>query len=111
MSKPARTTTRRSVRTREFIKAFEQLPSEIKSLAERIYEIFCAHPDDERLRTNSLEDSKKAKHRDGSYSVQIGYRYRAIYVIDRGPNNDEAEQYCWYWIGSHESYNNFIGSK
>jgi hypothetical protein len=38
----------------------------------------------------------------GSRSVAITRRYRAIYVVDGDTN-------VWYWCGSHEDYNNFVG--
>jgi hypothetical protein len=31
-------------------------------------------------------------------------KYRAIYVVEGGLN-------LWYWIGSHNDYENFIGKK
>jgi len=34
-------------------------------------------------------------------------RYRAIYVVVQEGGQDVAEWY--YWIGSHEDYNNFVG--
>ena len=73
---------------------------------------FLKDPNAPILCTEELHDSRAGHHRNGSKSVRITLRYRAIYVTDRGPPDGKGEkQYCWYWVGSHESYNNFIGSR
>jgi hypothetical protein len=36
----------------------------------------------------------------GIYSVEIGRSYRAIARERRG-------DYYWFWVGTHEDYNNF----
>lgn len=48
--------------------------------------------------------TKKGRHGDGSRSVSITQKYRAIYVPEHGVN-------VWYWIGSHNDYESFIGRK
>ncbi len=45
----------------------------------------------------SLEFSKKG----AVWTVNIGYQYRAIAF-------KEGEDIVWFWIGSHEDYNNLM---
>lgn len=87
------------------------LPGRIQSKAEELFGIFMKDPYDPILENEDLYDTKRGRHRRGSRSVSVTRRYRAIYVVDNGTKGDEPEQYCWYWVGSHEDYNNFIGSK
>ncbi len=54
------------------------------------------------LGNHSLKDTKKGRHRKGSRAVSVTLKYRAIYVVEGRTN-------VWYWIGSHEDYNNFVG--
>jgi hypothetical protein len=94
----------RNVRTDEFRKLFERLPSRIQNLARLAYQRFLQDPGHNSLRRHELEDSDKGRHRKGSISFSITLQYRAICVIDEGVN-------VWYWIGNHNDYENFIGKK
>ncbi len=94
----------RNCRTREFKDLFAKLPKRIQELAKAAYRQFRANPDHPSLRRHSLEDSDKGRHRAGSFSVSITMRYRAIYAVDGTVN-------VWYWIGSHNDYENFVGRK
>lgn len=98
----------RSVRTTPFKRQSKKLPSGIQDLMVRLFKVFQADPSDPRLETEPLYDTRRSRHRTGSRSIHVTLRYRAIYVIDKGKNGDEDEQYCWYWVGSHEDYNNFV---
>ena len=103
--------TLRSNRTKRFNKRLRRLPSHIQDRFESLFQAFQNDPNDPVLQTEPLHDSRKGKHRNGSRSVRITLRYRAIYVIDRGEDGTEEEQYSWYWIGSREDYGSFIGSR
>ena len=96
--------TNRNVRTGEFKKLFDALPEKIRNLAEGAYKQFQKDPHHSSLRLHQLGDSDKGKHRNGSLSVSITMKYRAIFVVDGSDN-------VWYWIGSHNDYENFIGDK
>jgi len=85
-----------------------RLPSTIQEMARQLFEIFKKDPFDPLLHNEDLYDSKKGRHRKGSRKVEITRRYRAIYVIDNGPDGRSEEQICWYWVGSREDYANFI---
>ncbi len=81
---------------------FAQLPDNIKEAAMEAYRLFPQNPNDPSLAHHRLKDTKKGRHKNGSWAVQITRRYRAIYVPVGKVN-------VWYWIGSHEDYNNFVG--
>lgn len=94
----------RNVRTGDFKKLFESLPQKYQDLAGKAYKQFLKNPDHASLRRHDLEDNDKGKHRKGSVSVSITMKYRAIYFVDGTTN-------VWYWIGTHNDYENFTGKK
>jgi len=93
-----------NVRTWRFKDLFASLPERIQGLSEQAYKLFLSDPSHPSLALHDLADSKKGRHRAGSKSVSITRRYRAIFVVD-------GSTHVWYWIGSHEDYNNFTGRK
>jgi hypothetical protein len=98
----------RSVRTTSFKKQFDQLPPSIQALSRAAFKRFRKNPHDPVLENEQLYDSKKGRHRKGSRSVVITRRYRSIYVVDTKDKSGKVTA-VWYWTGSHEDYNNFIG--
>ncbi len=101
----------RSVRTSEFMTRLSRLPKHVQEQAEKAFLLFCVDEFHPALRRHWLANSKSGRHRPDSFAVSIAYHYRAIGTIDNGPDGRDEPQYCWYWIGTHEEYNNFIGSK
>ncbi len=91
-----------NVRTTHFKELLSRLPSRIQELAEHHFRLFLENPFHPMLDNHLLHDSHRGRHRHGSRAVSITRRYRAIYVTDGSTN-------VWYWIGSHEDYNNFLG--
>lgn len=81
---------------------FARLPKNIQEIASAAYATFLENPDHPSLNHHELKRTKKGHHRESSWSVAITRRYRAIYCRDVDDN-------VWYWIGSHEDYNNFVG--
>jgi hypothetical protein len=73
-------------------------------MAVAAYRQFCLDPSHPALRLHRLENRKKSPHKDDSFSVTVCLTYRAIYVVDGDTN-------VWYWIGTHNDYNSFIGEK
>lgn len=94
---------RRNVRTRNFRSQFEALPQRIRELAEKAFQTFLENPHHPVLGNHELKDTHRGRHRKHSRAVSISARYRALYVEDGDTN-------VWYWIGSHEDYNGFVGS-
>ena len=93
-----------NVRTLRFKQQLELLPAHIQQAANDAFALFLEDPHHPLLSNHALADTKKGRHRIGSRAISVTHRYRALYVTD-GPTH------VWYWIGSHEDYNNFIGSK
>lgn len=40
-----------------------------------------------------------------AWSISVGYGYRAMAVIKK---IESDKIYLWFWIGSHEDYNNLL---
>jgi hypothetical protein len=83
---------------------FDRLPANIQEIAKRVFERFCQDPACPTLEHRRLKDTDKGRHHEGSLKVSVTHRFRAIYVPDR-----QSDTNVWYWIGSHEDYNNFVG--
>ncbi len=81
--------------TERFWKAFEKLPSYIQRKARETYQVWKQNPYQPSLQFKPIHPSKPI------YSVRIGIGWRAVGVKD----NDTV---VWFWIGSHEEYNNLI---
>ena len=74
-----------------FWKCYNQLPEHIRRLADKNFALFCENP---------WHPSLGFKKKGGVYTAEIGRHYRAV---ARERNGD----YYWFWIGTHEDYNNF----
>ncbi len=83
---------------------FDRLPANVQEIARQAFQRFREDPASAALEHRALKDTDRGQHRDGSFKVSITYRYRAIYVVDHQTNTN-----VWYWVGSHEDYNNFVG--
>ena len=75
--------------TREFRKLYEELPQEIKELANKNFEL---------LKKDPLHPSLHFKKVGKLWSVRIGDSYRALALKD-------GDEFIWFWIGTHEEYN------
>lgn len=75
--------------TREFRKLYDELPREIKELANKNFEL---------LKKDPLHPSLHFKKVGRFWSVRIGDRYRALALKDKN-------EFIWLWIGTHEEYN------
>jgi hypothetical protein len=87
------------------------LPPNIQRIAQRQFESSGGDPRHPVLEQHILLDTKRGRHRPATYSVEVTKRYRALCVLDNGPDGKGSLQACWYWIGSHEDYNTLLGSK
>jgi hypothetical protein len=94
----------RNVRTKTYKERLARQGARVAELAEYAFRLFLANPEDPALHNHPLEDTHRGRHRKNSRAVWVTLRYRAIYVVDGDTN-------VWYWIGSHEDYNNFTGRK
>ncbi len=85
----------RSVTTIRFRKAYERLPVKIKEAAKIAYRRWKENP-----HHNSLQ-FKQVHKTQAVYSVRIGLSWRAIGV-------KQQKVMIWFWIGSHEEYNQLV---
>ena len=74
-----------------FWRCYQRLPKHIQKLADKNFALFKENP-----RHPSLDFRKKG----GVYTAEIGRSHRAL-ARERGGG------YYWFWIGTHEDYNNF----
>ena len=91
-------------RTKQFNSMFSGLPKQIQQAATNAYKQFRRDPNHPSLSLHPLKDTKKGNHKNATFAVSVTRRYRALFVVEGNTN-------IWYWIGSHEDYNNFTGAK
>jgi len=73
---------------------YNQLPKEIRKLADKNYQLLRSDPEHPSLHF------KKIGNR-GFWSVRVGISYRAL-------GRETAEGIVWFWIGSHAEYDKLI---
>ena len=76
----------------EFWDAYRSLPTDIRDLADKNFELLKQNP-----KHRSLQFKKVGRF----WSVRVGLRYRALAI-----EIDEA--LLWLWIGSHADYDRLI---
>jgi hypothetical protein len=72
--------------------AYDQLPGEIRQLADQNFELLKQNP-----RHPSLHFKKVGRY----WSVRVGLYYRALGV-------ETEEGVAWFWIGSHAEYDKLV---
>lgn len=82
----------RSFALRSFWDCYKALPEHARKLAHKQFRLFRQDP-----RHPSLAFSRKGE----VWTVEVGRGYRAL-ARQRG------EDYYWFWIGSHETYNKLL---
>lgn len=92
----------KSRRNPRFHRAFRKLPTPAQDLARTAYQRFRADPYDPRLDFHDIKGTKAEV-----YAVDVGTHnktaYRALGVWDK-----KQDVIVWFWIGSHEAYNNVV---
>jgi hypothetical protein len=75
-----------------FWRAYEGLPEQVRTLADKNYKLLKVDPRHPSLRLKKVGDY---------WSVRVGIGYRALAVeIDDG--------LLWFWVGSHTQYDELI---
>ncbi|MBX2967425.1 MAG: hypothetical protein KF845_14880 [Cyclobacteriaceae bacterium] len=85
----------RSVTTAGFRKAYQALPASVKKKAKDAYKRWKKDPFHVSLNFKQIHNTLPI------FSVRIGLSYRAL-------GRKEKNTLIWFWIGSHEDYNNLI---
>ncbi len=81
--------------TESFQKAFANLPGRVQTTARKNYLLWKENPSHPSL------DFKRAHTRRHIYSVRVGMGWRALGIV-------EGDRIAWFWIGSHNDYNNLL---
>ena len=76
-----------------FWRCYQQLPENIRRLADR---------SDKLLRENPQHPSLQFKRIGRFWAVRVGLHYRALAV-------EQEADVVWFWIGPHAEYNRLIG--
>ncbi|ADE15392.1 conserved hypothetical protein [Nitrosococcus halophilus Nc 4] len=75
-----------------FWECYDKLPTEIKELADKNYEL---------LKENPKHPSLHFKKVEKFWSVRVGNRYRAVAV-------EVEDGLLWFWIGTHAEYDKLL---
>ena len=74
-----------------------KLPEEVKHRARQAYKLWKQNNNHPGLHFKQIHEKEPI------YSVRIGLSYRALGVR-------QEDTIIWFWIGSHEEYNNLIAN-
>lgn len=86
----------RSKTTKTFRKRLDSLPEEVQEQARRAYRQFAVDPSHRSLQFKRVHTSVPL------YSARISKGYRVVGQLD-------GDTVVWFWIGSHASYDAFLG--
>lgn len=85
----------KSVTTDRFRKAFANLPEEVKEKARKSYNLWKQNNYYPGLHFKQIHNEQQI------FSVRVGLSYRALGIRQK-------DTLIWFWIGSHQEYNNLI---
>jgi len=85
----------KSYATEKFWKAFEKLPLHVQNKARNSYRLWKENPYHPSLQFKQIHSTKPI------YSVRVGIGWHTVGIKD-------GDEIVWYWIGSHEEYNDLI---
>jgi hypothetical protein len=81
--------------TKQFRTRLYQLPTTVQELAAQAYTLWRSDPYHPSLQF------KRVSQRQPIYSVRVGIGYRALGLR-------EADHIYWFWIGSHDEYDQLL---
>jgi hypothetical protein len=82
--------------TEAFWRAYEALPQEIRSRADKQFRLLKSNPQHPSLQFKKVGDSRGHE----IWSARVTLSYRAL-AVKRGG-------FLWFWIGDHETYDALI---
>lgn len=89
----------KSYRTQSFKKLLDKLPSNIQEDAQKAFEAWKENHSNIGFKPLAITSNVV-------WSGQVNTRYRALAKKDTDENGTST--YHWFWIGSHEDYNNIL---
>ena len=87
------------LREETYWKGFDELPEEIRRLAEKNYKLWNETPTHASLRFKQIHNTLPI------FSFRVGLRYRTL-----GVQTDD-KKIAWFWIGSFEQYEDIISKE
>ena len=81
----------------DFLSSFGRLPKTIQQLARAKYRLFKVNPYHPSLQFKRVSNTVPI------YSVRINIQYRALGLV-------EDDRIDWFWIGSHDEYDQLLSS-
>ena len=78
-----------------FWKHYQELPEEVRKLADKNYEILSTNPFHPSLHFKKVGRTRQL------WSVRVGESYRAL-------GAEKSEGIVWFWIGTHEDYDKIL---
>lgn len=79
--------------SRSFRRRYARLPPDVQEFVRRTYHSWIANP------FSPAYGFKKLDIAPGYWSVDVGYRYRAL------AQRVSSDSFVFYWVGTHEDYN------
>ena len=83
--------------TKQFRKAFTQLPKQVQKQTRQAYKLFQQNPQHPSLRFKKVHSNLPI------YSARISKNYRAIGQLD-------GDTVIWFWVGTHAQYDKLLSS-
>lgn len=84
--------------TSRFWKSFNALPISIQEKAQKAFKLWQENPNHPSLHFKKIHTTEPI------YSVRVDLQYRALGIKDENT-------VVWFWIGTHEEYNNLISER
>lgn len=78
-----------------FWQHYQQLPKEIRALADKNFELLKLDPYHPSLHLKKVGETKQL------WSVRVGAHYRAL-------GQEKPESIVWFWIGTHADYDKLL---
>lgn len=85
----------KSSTTSDFLRAYQALPPDIKARARRAFVLW---------RDNPRHPSLCFKKAGDLWSARVTRGYRALALL-------EGDTFYWFWIGSHDDYENLLAGR
>ena len=85
--------------TKNFISLFKKLPERVQKTARKNYSLWKTNSQHPSLDFKKVHSSKQI------YSIRIGLGWRAVGIL----TNETS--IVWFWIGSHNDYDNLLNSQ
>ena len=87
------------LREDSYWQAYDDLPDDIRKLAEKNYKLWKESPSDPSLRFKQLHETLPI------FSFRVGLKYRTLGV------QTADEKIAWFWIGSFDQYKDIISKE